>query len=333
MNRIDVSAAEVTPVAREYISDGRAWLAHEISADDWTVRVGAVERDEISEMVALLKSEPLPMLLRTPDMFQIPALRDLYANAKNILDQGCGFCVIDRLPMDDYAIEDMISCYWILGQLIGRTVAQKWDGTMVYDVADTMQSYETQGVRGSYTNVELVFHTDNAFGVSVPDYVGLLCRYPAKSGGLSRFCSLYSVHNRMLERHPDELQRLYQPVLFDRQAEHSPGAPQTTWAPFFSWRDGKLAARANTSLIRKGYSLADETMDPALVSALDAVDNVSNAEDLWVEAPIARGHMQYLNNHELGHYRSTFEDYEDPALKRHLYRTWHRERGRRTYDE
>jgi len=332
MDSIDVSVAEVTPAAEVYVTDGRAWLSHEIGPEDWTVRLGGAAMDEIRQMVATLQADPLPMLLRTPDTFDMPLLRESFSRAKNILDQGCGFSVIDRLPMDDYAIDVMISCYWILGQLIGRNVAQKWDGTMIYDVTDTNQSYETQGVRGSYTNVELVFHTDNAFGVSVPDYVGLLCRHPAKTGGLSRFCSLYSVHNRMLEHHPKELRRLYQPMLFDRQAEHASKAPKTTWAPFFSWRDGKLSARANTSLVRKGYDVAAETMDAALVAALEAMDRVSNAEDLWVEAPVARGHMQYLNNHELGHYRSTFEDHDDPKRKRHLYRTWHRERGQKTYD-
>ena len=87
---------------------------------------------------------------------------------------------------------------------------KNWDGTMIYDVTDTGKKYG-YGVRGSATNVELVFHTDNAFGISVPDYVGLMCKYPAKQGGLSRFCSLYTVHWRMENKYPNELRRLYQP--------------------------------------------------------------------------------------------------------------------------
>jgi hypothetical protein len=333
MDCVDVSAGEITPVFTELVTGRRAWLAGEINSKDWTIALGKDPSDEIATMVAYLRSAPMPMLLMTPDMFEIPALRTVFSKAREILDHGCGFCVIDALPMDNFDIDEMISCFWTLGQLIERTVAQKWQGTMVYDVTDTKQSFDTQGVRGSYTNVELVFHTDNAFGISVPDYVGLLCRQPAKEGGLSRFCSLYSAHNRMLEQYPDALNRLYQPMLFDRQAEHAPNAPQTTRAPFFSWQNGKLAARANTSLVRKGYTLAGASMDMNLVKALDAMDDISNSEDLWVEAPIRRGQMQYLNNHELGHYRSTFEDFDDPTLKRHLYRTWHRNRGRRTYDE
>ncbi len=333
MESIDVSAREVTPAHSEFVADERVWLADDIGPDDWAVRLDDNALEEIREMIGQLAAAPLPMLLLTPELFNIPQLRDVYARAKNILDQGCGFCVVDGLPMDDYAIDDMVSCFWVLGQMIGRTVAQKWDGTMVYDVSDTKQSYHTQGVRGSYTNVELVFHTDNAFGLSVPDYVGLLCRYPAVEGGLSRFCNLYSLHNRLLEQHPEALRRLYQPMLFDRQAEHAPGAPETSRAPFFRWANGKLSARANTSLVRKGYEVAGVPMDAELVSALDRLDEVSTSKDLWIEAPIKRGQMQYLNNHELGHYRSTFKDHDDPSKKRHLYRTWHRQVGRRTYDE
>ena len=72
----------------------------------------------------------------------------------------------------------MLACFWILGQLLGRTVAQKWDGTMIYDVTDSGRDFG-YGVRGSTTNVELVFHNDNAFGLAVPDAVGLFCKRPA----------------------------------------------------------------------------------------------------------------------------------------------------------
>ena len=210
-------------------------------------------------------------------------------------------------------------------------MAQKWNGQIIYDVSDTGQAY-SYGVRGSHTTAELNFHTDNAFARMVPDYVGLLCRHPARSGGVSRFCSLYSVHQRMRERYPDSLARLYQPVLFDRQKEHRDGAPPVCLAPYFSWRGERLFARANASLIRKGYEVAGRPIDAALADALDAIDEVCAAADLWYEAPLQRGQIQYLNNHEVGHYRSAFEDHEDPTRKRHLYRLWHRETGTPSYD-
>ena len=73
-------------------------------------------------------------------------------------------------------------------------------------------------------------------------------------------------------------------------------------------------------------------MDNELTDALNAVEMVGNREELWLELPIERGQLQYLNNLELGHYRSNFEDHTNPNKKRHLFRTWHRDWGARTYD-
>ena len=136
----------------------------------------------------------------------------------------------------------------------------------------------------------------------------------------------------MLGDYPDELARLYQPVFYDRQKEHRDGAETVCLAPYFSWRNQRLFARANASLIRKGYEVANFDMDSELAAALGAIDEVCAAPDLWFEAPLQRGQIQYLNNHEVGHYRSAFEDFDEPGRKRHLYRLWHREAGTTCYD-
>jgi alpha-ketoglutarate-dependent taurine dioxygenase len=187
-------------------------------------------------------------------------------------------------------------------------------------------------VRASWTNVELFFHTDNAFAVAPPWYVGLLCLHPARSGGVSRFCSLYTVHNRLLARDPRLLRRLYEPFYMDRQAEHAPGAPKVSRTPMFAFDGERLRARLSSSLVRKGYALMDAPLDPLGVEALAALDEVMRDEDLWVEFTIERGQLQYLNNFEFAHFRSRFEDHDDPARKRHLVRMWFRGEGRPTYD-
>ena len=307
------------------------WLAGDIDQRDYLVILTDEALAEIQRLAVFFADNPLPILQRRLDELELPACRALMAQMKSILDDGVGFAVLERLPMDDFPLEIMLQVYWTLGQCIGRPVAQKWNGQMIYDVRDTGADY-AYGTRGSHTSVELVFHTDNAFARVLPDYVGLLCRNPAKSGGVSRFCSLYSVHRRLLDRFPAQLERLYQPMFFDRQMEHAEGAPPVCLAPYFSWRHGRLFARANSSLVRKGYEVAGEPMDAALAAALDAVDEVCAADDLWYESPLARGQVQYLNNHEIGHYRSAFEDYDEPERKRHLYRLWHRETGSSSYD-
>jgi alpha-ketoglutarate-dependent taurine dioxygenase len=222
-----------------------------------------------------------------------------------------------------------VATYWVLSQFLGHLVAQKWDGTMIYDVRDTGRAYG-YGVRGSWTNIELTFHTDNAFALAPPDYVGLLCLHPAPRGGISRFISLYAVHNQMLARHPRALARLYQPMFMDRQAEHAPEAPKVSWVPMFSWDGRRLQARLSSGLVRKGYALMEIAPPPDVQDALAALTEVLDDPALTIEFTIARGQIQLLNNREFGHYRSAFED--DPAAPRHLVRLWVRERGRRTYD-
>ncbi|MBX2882316.1 MAG: TauD/TfdA family dioxygenase [Granulosicoccus sp.] len=319
-------------VAVRPISDAHwCWLASEITSSDWLITLNPEAKKELSELARHIEQHPIQQLQRRVTGYAIPALRDLMQQLKHKLDHGVGFAVLDRISTQQYPQETLVEIYWILGQLIGRPVAQKWNGEMIYDVRDTGVQFQ-YGVRGSRTSVELLFHTDNAFGHMVPDYVGLFCKNPAKEGGISRFCSLYTLHHRLQRSHPDVLRQLYQPMLYDRQKEHHSDAPPICLAPFFSWRGDRLTARANTSLVRKGHEVAGQIMSPELKNALDVVDKVCADDDMWFEAPLEAGQIQYLNNHEIGHYRSAFTDHEEPEKKRHLFRLWHREAGTNCYD-
>lgn len=328
---IDLGFEVSASMLDEPVDDACAWVAAGVDKAGCRVMLDDAARDEVLRMAEKMQAEPLPVLLRDPEHFELPAMRDFMARARGLLDGHPGFAVIDRLPLDIMEEEDAVAVFWVLGKCLGRPVAQKWDGTMLYDVMDKGQDY-SYGVRGSYTNVELLFHTDNAFAILPPEYVALLCIRPAIEGGVSRFCSVHAVHNRLLAKHPRELERLYECVLWDRQAEHAPGAPKVTSAPVFRYQDGQLSARLNVSLIRKGYDVAGVDMDSETQDALAVLEHVANAPDLWFELPIERGQLQYLNNRNIAHYRSEFSDHDDPARKRHLVRTWHRESGQPTYD-
>lgn len=309
----------------------RAWMGAEVEPANCLLRLDAEEVAEIHAAVRTMAAAPLPMVLRKAEHFSLPRMRTRLAAARQLLDRAHGVAVVDALPLDELTEDAARSVFWLLGQLVGRQVAQKWDGSMLYEVHDSGQGYG-YGVRGSYTSVELVFHTDNAFAVAPPDYVGLMCLHPARKGGISRFCSLYAVHEALRERHPAALERLYEPVLWDRQAEHEPGAAKVLRAPMFRCEGGTLMTRANVSLVRKGYQVAEQSMDAALEDALAAVEDVSRDPRLWFELPIARGQLQFLNNVATAHYRSAFEDFDEPERKRHLVRSWHRERGLPSYD-
>ena len=332
---LDLSA-EAAGGPRHGRPDGGAerWLGPELDPGTCIVRVGAEARDEIRRLAERVRTAPLPLLLRSPDDYPLEAVRKVYGRVKEILDLGPGVAVIDRLPLDelgDDGDETARAVFWTIGRILARPVAQKWDGTMLYDVSDTGRTFG-YGVRGSWTNVELVFHIDNAFGAAVPHYVGLMCIRPAREGGASRFLSLRSLHDRLLEHHPRELGRLFRPMLFDRQAEHAPEAPKVAWAPVFSLDGARLRARTNPNIIRKGYDVAGVPMDEETRAAVEALEEAVNDDALWFELPLERGQIQYLANQRVAHYRSAFADGDDPPAKRMLVRMWHRDEGLPTYD-
>jgi hypothetical protein len=187
-------------------------------------------------------------------------------------------------------------------------------------------------VRRSHTAVGLVLHTDNVSGLSLSDVFSLVCLHPAKEGDLSRFCSLYSLHNRLLEQAPDALKRLYQPMLFDREAEHNVDDAKVLSSHMFQWDRLRLKGPVNVNLNRKGYAVAGIIPDAKTEAALTAVERISKDPQLWFEAPLKRGQLQFLNNRKVAHYRSNFIDFDELKKKRHLFRTWHRDAGNVDYD-
>ena len=54
-------------------------------------------------------------------------------------------------------------------------------------------------------------------------------------------------------------------------------------------------------------------------------------DGLSIDFDLEPGQMQFVDNRALGHSRTAFVDYPEPAHKRHLVRLWLRDGGRRAY--
>ena len=137
-----------------------------------------------------------------------------------------------------------------------------------------------------------------------PALVGLFCLESAEEGGLSRFVSLVTAHERLRARHPDLLDRLYQPFWWDRQAEHAPGDPPVSGHPVFEVDGGGLAARYYEDYVVKGHALSGEPLDATGTAALAALREIVDAPAHWVEFRIEKGQFQYLNNRRFAHSRT-----------------------------
>ncbi len=237
-----------------------------------------------------------------------------------------GMAVIDRLPVECYSAEQNKAIYGLLGQMLGRVVDQKWSGTTFYDVKDVGKTLG-HGVRRSLTNLRQPFHTDGPWLSMTPEIIGLFCLQTAQSGGMSRLVSLVTAHHEMRRRHPDLIERLYQPFVWDRQAKHGPDDAPYSVRPVFAYDGEHLSARYYDDYIRKGYALAGEVLDAHGQEALDALQTIVNDPENWVEFRLESGQIQYLNNRQFAHARTQFADAHAASIKRHLIRCWYRNEG------
>ena len=70
-----------------------------------------------------------------------------------------------------------------------------------------------------------------------------------------------------------------------------------------------------------------ETLDAAGAEAVTTLKRVMADESLSFYFVLERGHLQFVNNRELGHPRTAFHDYNEPTRKRLLMRLWLRDVG------
>jgi len=307
------------------------WVRRDVRPEEYRIELSAACLDEIRRAVEEIRAFPLPIILRGPDDFAMAACRQEMGRVRDILDHGRRFSIVDRLPVAEMSSEEATAIYWLLSSMISRPVAQKLDGTMIYDVLDTgQQALPGSGVRPDKTNTEIRFHNDNAYNHTPPDYVGLVCLRQAQSGGHSRVLSFHTVHNRLLAAQRDHLRRLYQPFWFDRQREYRPGETPIFAAPVFEDAGG-LRARFSVHQITGGYALSGEPIDNEGEAAIAAMLEIFDDDDLSVDFDLEPGQMQFVQNRALGHSRTAFVDHPDPDRKRHLVRLWMRDHGRRAY--
>jgi alpha-ketoglutarate-dependent taurine dioxygenase len=312
---------------REGINAERMWKRETLVPEDWLVPLSDACHAELDTVVKRLRTHPQPLQQLTPQMFSLPACTRVMAQVRRKLQQEIGFAVIDRLPVERYSTAENTALGWLMASLMGQVVAQKWDGTRLYDVKDSGKPLG-YGVRRSVTNFEQDFHTDGGWLWVPPAFVGLFCLQPAQAGGYSRCANLLTVHNEMRLRHPDLLVRLYCPFWWDRQAEHGPGAPKFCGHSVYQYDGHTLLARYYEDYIKNGYNLAGETLDALGQAALAALRAIVDAPENWVECRLEKGQFQYINNRQLAHARTAFDNAKAPAEKhRHLVRLWNRDEG------
>jgi hypothetical protein len=317
ISRPDDEATPATPLYDAPIDHPGAWkVADFASPADYTVELTSAQLSDIERAMQRIKASGLGLDDLTREHFELPALRPVIEDIRHEIEDGRGFVVLRRLPVEEYSKDQLGMIFWGIGTHLGRGVSQSVLGDRLGHVKDF--SREDPLARAYRNKQELSPHTD------LSDLVGLACLRDAMSGGISRLTSAISIHNVMLDECPNMLERLYRGYVFHRRGEEQPGdLPYTPYrVPVYSSTAGKVSVRYVRSYVEAGETAVGRRMDDAELAVLDCFEKISKRPELMLEFTLQPGEMYFLNNYTILHARTAFEDFEDEDRRRHLLRLW-----------
>jgi hypothetical protein len=293
---------------------GPQWRGH----DEWIVRLSGSDLHEIEAAMrawhAQPRSDPAPMAAAD---FPLPNLGPRLAAIRDELLNGRGFSLLKGLPVRRWGIRESATAFMGLGAHVGRPRSQNAAGHLLGHVRDLGLSSTDPAVRIYQTHERQTFHTDSC------DVVALLCLAEARRGGDSLLVSSTTIFNEMRRRRPDLLSCLFEPLATDRRGEVPRGMKPYFEIPVFTWHEGFLTAIYQRQYIDSAQRFADAPrLSPRHVEALDLFDALAEDPALNLSMRLEPGDVQFVHNHTLLHDRTAFEDWPEPARRRHLLRLW-----------
>lgn len=316
-----------TTVCTTRITGPSAWVARDhADPTTWTYRWTDEELGEFDIALAAARADYASVqqfvLDRNGMLKVLPRLKRVRATLSSIaeeLENGRGFSLLRGLPVgpdDKYSKEDAAYLLWMIGRSMGDVAPHNAAGHLVGSVKVDGTNAKDSSLRNYGTSGTTTMHNDFC------DVVGLLCLRQAAVGGESLVVSSDTVHNLMLEEHPDLLPELYFNHYIDLKSEELPGMDPWYRSPVYIYVDSKLSTKQG-SYLRSAQRIAEvPRLTPRQVAALDAVEEIRNREGLTLQMRLEPGDLQFLNNYTTLHNRLPFEHSPDPRFQRHLLRVW-----------
>jgi hypothetical protein len=310
--------APLTPVYGRPIDHPSAWKVADFKTPaDYTIDLTATQVGDIGLAMRQIKAAGLGLDDLRREHFEVPSLQPVIVEIRHQIEDGRGFIVVRRLPIEDYSKDEIGVIFWGIGTYLGRGLSQSVLGDRLGHVKDF--SREDPLARAYRNKQELSPHTDSC------DLVGLACLRSAESGGVSRLTSALTVHNVMLEEYPEDLERLYRGYVFHRRGEEKPGdLPHTPYrVPVYSNTEGKVSTRYVRTYVEAGEAAAGRPMGEAERAVLDHFEEVTKRPELMLEFTLQPGEIYFINNYTILHARTAFDDGDaEEDRRRHLLRLW-----------
>jgi len=298
----------------------RAWLADDLRRDASWIRVlSPAAVTGIEQALAHARAAGKHWFAMTAADFPMgEAARTEVRDAFDATQRDFGMCLLRGFPVDRWSADEARLALWGMGLHLGVARPQNRMSEVMNDVRDAGADYKVKGGRGYNTNAGLDFHIDSG------DVVALLCLRQARSGGDSLVTSSIAVRDEVARRRPDLLKVLQQPFHFSHQEAGDPAKPPFYRCPIFGGDDEPFACRLNRKNVTAAHRDFAEVPPPTpqQIEALDLLDELLPDPRFAYSMVLQAGDLQILNNYVNVHSRTAFEDFEDPALRRHLLRLW-----------
>jgi len=293
-----------------------AWRGEDLQdRDDWIVRLGEADLDEIERGLAGVADTPAERIAAGD--VALPGLRDRLRGVADTLQDGCGFVLVRGLAVPNrFDDHQAAKVFCAIGHYLGTPVSQSRRGELLGHLQNLGQPGAFQ--RRFATSEATAFHNDRT------DIVGLMCLRPARFGGESLLVSTMTLYNIVLQEHPEYLPILYKPFAKDLMNEQQPGAPGWELLPLFCYESGYLSGTTSTSWFISAMRFPDvPRLSAEEMSCFLFLESLPKRPRLSLSMMLEPGDIQFVNNFTIMHTRTSFvDDPDDPARQRHLLRLW-----------
>ena len=295
-----------------------AWRGSDLpTLDSLAYQLSSDEVEEIAGAVATARANGRPNRELVARDFPLPLLAPRIREWREALADGVGFQLIRGVPVERWSQAEAELFFWCFGLHLGQPGEQNPEGHLLGHVIDTGANKQDPAARLYKTAANIDYHCDAA------DVVGLLCLRRARTGGQSRIVSSVSVFNELVLRRPDLAARLFEPLQLDIRDKEVNEAGSTLPIQPCCYADGRLRTFYHADYFR---SVERHARVPALTGRerelLDSYEAIASEPGMYLDMDLQPGDIQLLSNHSILHARTAYEDFEDPAERRHLLRLW-----------
>jgi len=295
------------------------WRADDVKDPaSWTEMLNAAEIDEIAMALRVAQKRSANLLDITRDDFPLPQLSARLKSINYGLLNGRGFVLLRGISPERFSRDEMTWIFWGIGRHLGKPWPQNRHGHLLGDVTDQGKSIDDPTARGNELGeVRLDYHSDAA------DLVGLLCLCPAATGGLSTVANAVTIHNELVNSHPELAAELYLPQPFDYRGEEEPGTPG--WYPmpvFTEWNERLFVRFIRPYILEAERHPGAPKVTQAAKDGLALIESMAETGRYSVFMPFEAGDMQFVNNYHVLHARHAYTDRRDEGKVRHLKRLW-----------